>query len=176
LNILNARPSLKERDLSTSDFSFQAQNPSLAYDNQCIDAPLSRDYLTKRTTAAGGRILRRQSTSTPQTPGYTTTDDFGKDGDDTPHSTIPSYRQPSVIQANASFPADGSTPTAVDLVFLDFIAPNVVSALNSVGAKYSASDVAYYLPRLFTTNSYLPAYAKLKWQKGMPSCPVGGGF
>ena len=115
-------------------------------------------------------------TSTPQTPGYTTTDDFGKDGDDTPHSTIPSYRQPSVIQANASFPADGSTPTAVDLVFLDFIAPNVVSALNGVGAKYSASDVAYYLPRQFTTNSYLPAYAKLKWQKGMPSCPVGGGF
>ena len=104
------------------------------------------------------------------------TDDFGTDGDDTIHSRIPNYPQPNDLQANASFPTDGSEPATVDLIFLDFIADEyVIPALQSVGASYTVADVSYYLPKSFTTNSYLPAYAKLAWQANVPNCPVGEG-
>ena len=103
------------------------------------------------------------------------TDDFGTDGDDTIHSKIADYPQPNDLQANASFPSDGSEPETVDLIFLDFIASYVIPALNSVGASYTTADVSYYLPKTFTTNSYLPAYAKIAWQANVPNCPVGEG-
>lgn len=102
-------------------------------------------------------------------------DDFGTDGDDTIHSSIPFYSQPEYFQANASLPTDGSEPTAIDLIFLDFIAVDVLAALKSAGATYTTADVAYYLPKIFTTNSYLPAYAKLAWQANVPNCPIGEG-
>ena len=113
---------------------------------------------------------------TAVTPGYTTTDDFGIDGDDTVHAQIPNYPQPNDFQANASFPTDGPTPARVDLVFLDFIAPDILAALGQLGEKYSTKEVQYYLPANFTTNSYLPIYAKAKWAAGLPNCPVGNGI
>lgn len=121
------------------------------------------------------RGLHRRSETL--TPGYVTKDDFGNDGDDTPHSAIPSYAQPDNIQANASFPTDGSLPDNVDLIFLDFIASgNVIPALEKLDpGKYNIGDVSYYLPKTFTTNSYLPAYAKKSWQANVPNCPVGEG-
>jgi hypothetical protein len=82
---------------------------------------------------------------------------------------------PNDVQANASFPTDGSNPDTVDLVFLDFIASYVIKALNGIGGNYSVSQAQYYLPKEFTTNSYLPAYAKIAWQKNVPNCPVGKG-
>lgn len=104
-----------------------------------------------------------------------TTDDFGADGDDTPHSAIPSYRQPNDLQANASFPATG-LPDTVDLVFLDFIGANyVIPALTKAGGKYTKEDISYYVDKEFTTNSYLPAYARKYWQGNVPNCPVGRG-
>lgn len=107
---------------------------------------------------------------------YFMPDDFGTDGDDTLHSKIPNYPQPNDIQSKASFPADGSDPKTVDFIFLDFIANNyVIPALQSLGAKYTVEDIREYLPVTFTTNSYLPLYAKLAWQKGVPNCPVGIG-
>jgi hypothetical protein len=109
-------------------------------------------------------------------PGYNTTDDFGSDGDDTPHSKIPYYSQPNDLQANASFPTDGSTPETVDLVFLDYIGNYyVIPALAKLGANYTKADIEEYLPMEFTTNSYVPAYAKLEWQANVPDCPVGKG-
>lgn len=117
----------------------------------------------------------RNRRSPALTPGYVTTDDFGTDGDDTPHSKIPFYPQPNDVQANASFPATG-LPDTVDLVFLDFIgAKYVIPALNKVGGQYTAADIKPYLPKTFTTNSYLPEYAKRFWQAGVPNCPVGTG-
>jgi len=63
----------------------------------------------------------------------------------------------------------------VDLIFLDFIAEDVVDALTAAGANYTEADVSYYLPETFTTNSYLPVYAKQApdWQRDVPNCPVG---
>lgn len=103
-------------------------------------------------------------------------DDFGTDGDDTPHSKIPNFPQPNDVQANASFPMDGSDPETVDLIFLDFIAKKyVIPALQSLGGKYTEADIEEYLPTNFTTNSYLPEFAKLAWQKGVPNCTLGNG-
>lgn len=176
IGILNAGPfQKKKRDLQASDFDF---SPILADQNTCIDPPLTHNYdgMTRRSKQ-GGRLIRRQSTSAT-VPGYTTTDDFGTDGDDTIHSKIPNYSQPNDLQANASFPLDGSNPKTVDLVFLDFIASYIVDALNQpdVGGAFSIGQVSYYLPKEFTTNSYLPAYAKIAWQSNVPNCPVGEGI
>jgi hypothetical protein len=172
LPILNAGPYQKKRDLRTADFAF----PSLAADaDSCIDPPLAHFHTptTRRSTQAA-RLIRRQAPS----PGYTTVDDFGADGDDTVHAPIPLYEQPNDLQANASFPADGSMPATVDLVFLDFIAGTIVKALNGpdVGGNFSLAQVEYYIDRQFTTNSYLPAYAKIAWKGSAEDCPVGAGI
>lgn len=175
LGILNAGAfQKKKRDLSSTDFNF---GPILADRDTCIDPPITLNYdgMAKRSHA-GGRLHRRANTA--PVPGYTTTDDFGTDGDDTIHSKIPNYSQPNDLQANASFPIDGSTPKTVDLVFLDFIASYIINALNQpdVGGSFKLSDVSYYLEESFTTNSYLPAYAKVAWQADVPNCPIGAGI
>lgn len=175
LGILNAGAfQKKKRDLETTDFGF---SPILADRDTCLDPPLTHHYegVTRRSKQ-GGRLIRRQSTA--PNPGYTTKDDFGTDGDDTIHSAIPDYSQPNDLQANGSFPLDGSMPKTVDLVFLDFIASYIVNALNQpdVGGDFSLSQVSYYMDKSFTTNSYLPAYAKIAWQANVPNCPVGEGI
>ncbi|KAI2486392.1 hypothetical protein Ptr902_00525 [Pyrenophora tritici-repentis] len=170
LAILNAGPfQKKKRDISTADFGF---SPILADRDTCIDPLLTHHYdgMTRRSKQ-GGRLIRRQSTA--PNPGHITQDDFGTDGDDTVHSPIPNYSQPNDLQANASFPLDGSMPKTVDLVFLDFIASYIVNALNTpdVGGDFSLGQVSYYMDKSFTTNSYLPAYAKIAWQADVPNCP-----
>ncbi|KAK5736515.1 hypothetical protein LTR17_007333 [Elasticomyces elasticus] len=150
-------------------------NPSLPETDACVDPAVHtivHGGLQKRTQ---GRVIRRQNFN--PTPGYTTTDDFGTDGDDTIHSTIPYYSTPNDFQANGTFPADGSSPETVDLIFLDFIAEDVVNALSAAGANYTDADVSYYLPKTFTTNSYLPLYAQQApaWQADVLNCPIGAG-
>ncbi len=140
--------------------------------DDCVDPTIqsigSRAALKARSNHG---ITRRQTIDL--TPGYVTTDDFGSNGDDTPHSKIPFFVQPTYIAANASFPASVGPDQAVDVVFLDFIAPNVLAALASVGANYTRADVRSYLPTSFTSNQYLPEYAKIAWQANVPNCPVG---
>lgn len=123
--------------------------------------------------------VRRQTIVT--TPGYTTTDDFGTDGDDTVHSAIPYYAVPNYVAGNASFPVNG-TPDVVDVVFFDYFAPTVVKILNDLGAAsaaggkvYTTADVQYYIDRSYTAQNYLPDYAKKYWQANVPTCPVGQG-
>lgn len=176
IDILNAGPYQKKRDLSSPEY--RADFITVPADRDtCISPPLTHAYTgTTRRSVQSGRLIRRQNTA--PTPGYTTTDDFGTDGDDTPHSTIPHYPQPNDLQANASFPLDGSLPEKVDLVFLDFIASYIVNALNrpDVGGDFDVSQVTYYMDKAFTTNSYLPAYAKVAWQENLEDCPVGEGI
>jgi hypothetical protein len=172
LGILNAGPfQRKRRDLSTRDFGFESSQ--LLDRDICLDPPLTHSR-SLNSRGPNSSILRRQNTA--PAPGYTTHDDFGTDGDDTAHSAIPYYPQPNDLQANGSFPTDGSTPKTVDLVFLDFIQSYVLNALNSVGGSYAAGDVSYFMDKTFTTNSYLPAYAKVAWQANVPNCPVGAGI
>lgn len=175
LNILNKGPYQRRDALASADFGFSALTPGLApRADACVDPPYEKDESASGKIVQVGKVHRRQQV----TPGYTTKDDFGTDGDDTVHSRIPYYSSPNDLQANASFPTDGSKPDKVDMIFLDFISSYVVSALNQAGGKYTAADVMQYLPMSFTTNSYLPAYAKQApaWQKDVPNCPVGAGI
>ncbi|RDW75235.1 hypothetical protein BP6252_06377 [Coleophoma cylindrospora] len=133
--------------------------------------------------SGAGSDLKRRSTGltrrqTVVTPGYVTSDDFGTDGDDTPHSTIPLYTQPNYVQGNASFPTNGTDPDVVDVIFLDYFASTVVNQLVALGANYTIDDVAYYIDSSFTTQKYLPKYAQISpdWQANMPNCPVGKGI
>ncbi|PBP24972.1 hypothetical protein BUE80_DR004088 [Diplocarpon rosae] len=136
--------------------------------DSCVDPPMG---LVDGAALLTRAIPRRQ---TPTTPGYVTTDDFGVDGDDTPHSDIPAYTPPNFVQGNGSFPAAGD-PELVDVVFLDYFASTVVDVLNGLGGNYTVGDVASYVDEAFTTQTYLPEYAKLQWQAHVPNCPVGEG-
>lgn len=137
--------------------------------DSCIDPSITSDAATGRSYSSS-RIVRRQSTLTS---GYTTTDDFGKDGDDTPHLSIPTYTQPHYFSANGTFPPSGSTPSTVDLVFLDYFAAALVADLVSLGANYTVAQVQYYMPPTFSTQDYLPAYVKVApdW-KDVSNCAV----
>ncbi|KAI9830433.1 MAG: hypothetical protein M1819_005685 [Sarea resinae] len=79
------------------------------------------------------------------TPGYTTKDDAGNDGDDTLHSPITFYRVPNCIQSKVAFPGGGNDPEIVDVVFLEFIQPWVLLALKFLGEDYGANDISEYL-------------------------------
>ncbi|OJD31340.1 calcineurin-like phosphoesterase [Diplodia corticola] len=176
LDIMNAGPYQKKklrRSLTHADLAFTPLAPSLPDADACIDPPLSHSPLHARAFR-GGRLLRRQEVTTT-TPGYATSDDFGTDGDDTLHSPIPAYDLPIDVQANASFPADGSAPDTVDVVYLDFIEDYVIAALNEAGGGYDAGDAAAYMDESFTSNMYLPEYARVAWQDNVGDCPVGKG-
>ncbi|KAL8846901.1 MAG: hypothetical protein Q9221_008042 [Calogaya cf. arnoldii] len=181
LGILNAGPYQKRsvdtelHNLDTRDFNF---NTPLIPTDACAgpDEQSKKDSssrLHRRTEHLTRNPLHRRAPAL--NPGYNTTDDFGNDGDDTPHSSIPFYPQPNDVQANASFPASGS-PETVDLIFVDFIGVNfVIPALTKAAGNYTKQDIKYYVDKEFTSNDYLPAYAKKYWQANVPNCPVGQG-
>ena len=92
-------------------------------------------------------------------PGYTTKDDFSSDGDDTIHKPIDFYELPNCIQASVNIPvpsreASGNQepPEAVDLVFMDFIEPWFLTALQYAGAPELGrrENVKIYMEETFT--------------------------
>jgi len=95
-------------------------------------------------------------------PGYTTKDEGGDDGDDTLHEPIPFYRVPNCIQSEIAFPKEGE-PENVDMVFVDFIQPWVLLALQFTGQSYNASDVEVY--REETLTELMAGWIKENWKK-----------
>ncbi|KAJ5286623.1 hypothetical protein N7478_002309 [Penicillium angulare] len=140
----------------------------MGYDECDNISPFNSSDLLKPKSLFG-RVLE---SSTP-TPGYTTCDDLGDDGDDTPHTAIPEHAQPYYIQGEAAFPSDG-TPETVDIIFSDFLDKAVISALNSQNPakNYSKEDTSLYMPKNFTTNSFIPKYAETAWQANINNCTV----
>ncbi|EDK44147.1 conserved hypothetical protein [Lodderomyces elongisporus NRRL YB-4239] len=67
--------------------------------------------------------------------GYVTHDDFGSDGDDTPHRAVVQFKVPNVVQ---SIQFEDEVDRPVDLVFYDFITPNILWALKEL--KYQAGS------------------------------------
>jgi len=94
-----------------------------------------------------------QADKTELTPGYTTSDDLGDDGDDTVHAPINFYEVPNCIQAAVGFDiaetGDGE-PEAVDLVYNEFIEPWLLLALKYLGERYERGDAGVYLNKTFT--------------------------
>ncbi|KFA75933.1 hypothetical protein S40288_05865 [Stachybotrys chartarum IBT 40288] len=81
--------------------------------------------------------------------GYTTKDDIGEDGDDTIHERITFHSIPNCFQSTIAFPEEGD-PTAVDLVFIDFVQPWIIPALQFAGGGYTDDDVKDYMEGTFT--------------------------
>ncbi|KAL8824377.1 MAG: hypothetical protein Q9170_008180 [Blastenia crenularia] len=83
------------------------------------------------------------------TPGYTTTDAAGSDGDDTIHSPIKFYRVPNVFETRIGFPTSASKsqgdPEKVDLVYVDFIERYVLLALKFLGTGFEEGDTGMYM-------------------------------
>ena len=130
--------------------------------DDAIVSPLA--YASPPTLGRDGSLLQQQQPldilnfdlELGLTPGYTTHDDAGSDGDDTVHSPIKFYRVPNVFSADVGFSSsslssegedrsDGDLPETVDVVFNDFIQPWVLLALEFLGHDAHANDTAAYM-------------------------------
>lgn len=86
------------------------------------------------------------SDEAPLIPGYTTSDDAGKDGDDTAHAALSFYRVPNVVEARMGFAGEGEPePEVVDVVFVDFVEPWVLLALRFAGRGYERGEVGEWV-------------------------------
>ena len=94
------------------------------------------------------------------TLGYVTQDACPGVGDDVLHAPLPYFEAPDYIASAAPNVTD-STP--IDLVFVDFIASQVLKILNSVQSDkvYSQADVQTYSPTL--ASQVLGVYAQSAW-------------
>ncbi|KAI2637771.1 Metallo-dependent phosphatase-like protein [Hypomontagnella submonticulosa] len=101
--------------------------------------------------------------------GYTTRDDLGDDGDDTVHSPITFYEVPNCIQAKINFPpappppAASADPEKVDLVFIDYVQPWIITALKFSGGDYGTDDVKVYSNSTLT--DIIAGWVKGHWGK-----------
>ncbi len=109
-------------------------------------------------------------------PGYTTIDDGGSDGDDTPHSAIAFYQVPNFIEScirfpscntgdeqSADLPDECEDPKRVDLVFLDFIQPYILFALKFLGTDYQKGDIQTYMEGVDMT-ALMATWVTEKWR------------
>lgn len=138
----------------------------------CVDpflSPLASREVADYAHKHAGHTRRQTTVATTQ--GYTTTDAFGTDGDDTAHSAIAKYDYPHFFQALGGFPEDGSVPDTVDLIFIDYIQPDI---LDYLGDAYSADDVSYYIDESFSTRTYLPLYVQSSesFQQNVDNCTI----
>ncbi|KAI9692046.1 MAG: hypothetical protein M1820_009581 [Bogoriella megaspora] len=102
-------------------------------------------------------------------PGYTTSDDAGKDGDDTEHAPIQFYNVPNCFSTYFTpseyqmRDTDDEEPETVDLVYNEFIESWVLLALDFLGQDYTREDTAPYLEgRSFT--SVMTDWVEENWE------------
>ncbi|AGO12865.1 AaceriADL392Wp [[Ashbya] aceris (nom. inval.)] len=74
--------------------------------------------------------------------GYTTSDDAGCTGDDTPHQSTPSYPIPNVVQA-AELKEEAGEDATAHLIFYSFMEKRVVAALNELNILQKATSKNY---------------------------------
>ena len=107
-------------------------------------------------------------------PGYTTQDDAGSDGDDTVHSKIQFFKVPTFIESRIGFSTAEEERTSIDhsqkfagadtadLVFLEFVQPYVLLALNFLGADYELKDTNEFMEGVSLT-TMIANWVKGKW-------------
>ncbi|OCK86300.1 hypothetical protein K432DRAFT_316521 [Lepidopterella palustris CBS 459.81] len=162
--------------------SIMGQNLVLAPPEQVagrtdFDAPAEKHWLS--ASVLGPQIHLGDGQSL--TPGYTTKDDAGDDGDDTLHAPISFYNVPNCIQAAVGFNMshgnlsevimlDAEEPESVSLVYIDFIESWVLLALQYLGQKYNDSDTAPYMEGS-TLTTIITDWVKENWNVRGESCP-----
>ncbi|KAI1823143.1 ser/Thr protein phosphatase family [Xylaria intraflava] len=140
----------------------------------CVDPIVGPLHSIKRDDEFTNRLVgvtRRQVADL--TPGPTTMDDWGTDGDDTEHSEIPYYDEdqlPRYFQGEGGF-VPNVTVDVVDVVFVNHTEDTILKAL---GPKYSRADVDYYVSPDITTQTYLSLFVKQSelFQADFPNCPT----
>ncbi|RKP31567.1 hypothetical protein METBISCDRAFT_22306 [Metschnikowia bicuspidata] len=70
--------------------------------------------------------------------GYVTYDDFGNDGDDTPHRRMHKYWNPTVVACEQL--GDSGDDALVDVIYLDFMIPDITRALRKLGLPVDAPE------------------------------------
>ena len=137
LSILNNNPPILQEMQPTLQGWRLAPVEQRSYPTDIIVEALRGDYDRARQT-----LLNLE----PElTPGYTTKDDAGSDGDDTLHEPISFYRVPNVIQSRIDPPSQIGDPETVDVVYIEFIQPWVLMALRYLDLDYSIEDTAIYM-------------------------------
>jgi 2',3'-cyclic-nucleotide 2'-phosphodiesterase (5'-nucleotidase family) len=101
------------------------------------------------------------------TPGYTTTDDGGSEGDDTMHAPITFYRVPNCLESRIDFPPTSTEaptdPASVDLIYVDFIESYILLALKFLGTDFEEKDTEVYMPGRDMT-SLIADWVKENWK------------
>ncbi|KAI9316020.1 Metallo-dependent phosphatase-like protein [Dichotomocladium elegans] len=98
-----------------------------------------------------------QNTTVALTPGYTTKDDLGSDGDDTLHIAIPYYDAPAFV--GTALPA----AEMVDLVFVDFIQDLVLEVVTRLSGKNATLETGYYGDPAIHSSTMWSKFAKEQW-------------
>lgn len=131
---------LKEQKLGQSSFIGSSQTP--------FKYPFFSEFLEENANFDSLRLSK----------GYVTHDDFGVDGDDTPHRPVVNFPVTNVVQSTQLNATTGGD-AIVDVVFYNFITQNIVWALNEIGYEGEAKPEFYsnvYLGQLI--NSYIKKY------------------
>jgi len=114
------------------------------------------------------RVPGQQQTSLGEakqlTPGYTTIDDAGDDGDDTIHSPISFYRVPNCIQAVVNPSGVELEDEVVDVVFNEFLQPYILLAFKFLGLEYVDQDVGAYVPEE-TLTTVIAKWVSQNWSQ-----------
>lgn len=140
---------------------------------QSLTSPEQKSIQEQRTATNGGsyrqthlnfdqQFLGSAGNDSDLTPGYTTVDDAGDDGDDTAHSRISFYNVPSCFEAAVGFdPAQPDPPELVDLAYNEFVEDYILLALRYLGKNYDKGDTGLYLEATLT--SVIADWIKENW-------------
>jgi hypothetical protein len=117
--------------------------------NQPISPPeqMARhsDFILEHEAVFQSQAQYHLSDVSKLTPGYTTKDDGGSDGDDTEHSPINFYRVPNCIQSVINRSTTISESETVDVVYIEFIQPWILLAFKFLGLDYTEAETAPYM-------------------------------
>ncbi|KAI9498507.1 Metallo-dependent phosphatase-like protein [Zychaea mexicana] len=94
------------------------------------------------------------------TPGYTTKDDLGTDGDDTTHSEISYYDAKAFV--GTDMPPSDNSSSLVDLVFVDFIQSIVESVIYDLTGQNYTVDTTYGNPNITSSTMWIE-FAENHW-------------
>jgi len=103
-------------------------------------------------------------------PGYTTHDDAGTEGDDTLHSSIQFYKLPNCIQATVGFSKEEDAPAIVDVMYNSFVEKWVLMALEYLGESYTLEDTEDFADGESFTN-IMTDWVKKHWNTEEQDCP-----
>lgn len=138
--------------------------------NMQTDRVYKRQIGTTTFSSTDNTTTFNATTGLYETPGYTTVDDFGSDGDNTLHHDQGSYPVPHYVAANVSIPQDVSDDTPIDVYVTSFFAAAAEKYLGGESNFTAGGDggwknvtVNATSEEILTSFDTIPAYARGFW-------------